>query len=248
VTRFRATLVYDGTRFHGFQWQANASPTVQEVVEAALKDVCGRDLRVLTAGRTDTGVHASGQVIAFDLDWQHPAEDLRNALNASLPDDVAVRAVDVAPDEFHPRHDARSRTYQYTVYVGAVRDPLRRFTAWHLIAPLDAKAIQQAAAALVGIQDFATFGTPTVGDITVRNVTEARWEASSDGSEHCFTITANAFLFRMVRSIVGTLVMVGQGRMTVDGFRAILATRDRQQSGPVAPPQGLTLIAVNYDD
>lgn len=248
MTRFRAILSYDGTRFHGFQRQANASPTVQEVVETALEAVGNCEVRVLAAGRTDAGVHASGQVIAFDLDWGHSARDLRNALNANLPDDVAVRDVAVAVTGFHPRYDARTRTYQYAVYVADVRDPLRRFHSWHLTGALDATVIQQAADGLVGTQDFATFGTPPEGEVTVREVLEARWDASDGGHEHCFTITANAFLYRMVRSIVGTLVMVGQERMTVDGFRAILAARDRQQSGPAAPPQGLTLIDVNYKD
>jgi tRNA pseudouridine38-40 synthase len=248
VTRYRATLAYDGTRFHGFQRQTNTSPTVQDEVEAALKAVGGQHVGVLAAGRTDAGVHASGQVIAFDLDWRHPTLDLRNALNANLPDDVAVCAVEATNPDFHPRFDARSRTYQYALYVSDVRNPQRRFNAWHLTGTLDAVAVQQTAASLVGSQDFATFGTPPEGHVTVRDVLEARWEANDSGSEHRFTIMANAFLFRMVRSIVGTLVMVGQGRMTVDGFRAILAARDRQQSGPAAPPQGLTLIAVNYDD
>jgi tRNA pseudouridine38-40 synthase len=202
----------------------------------------------MMAGRTDAGVHASGQVIAFDLDWGHSAHDLRNALNANLPDDVAVREVEVAAAGFHPRYDARNRTYQYAIYVADVRDPLRRFHAWHLTGGLDTHAVQQAADVLVGTQDFATFGTPPQGEVTVREVLEARWDVSNGGHEHRFTITANAFLYRMVRSIMGTLVMVGQERMTVDGFRAILAARDRQQSGPAAPPQGLTLTEVKYVD
>lgn len=248
MTRFRGTLAYDGTRFYGFQRQANASPTVQEVVEAALTALSGQASRVLAAGRTDAGVHATGQVIAFDLDWSHPPLDLRNALNANLPDDVAICDVEPVDGAFHPRYDARSRTYRYELYVAEVRQPLRRWTAWHLTGALDASAARAAARSLVGVQDFATFGSPPQGDSTVREVLDARWEASPDGAEHCFTITANAFLYRMVRSLVGTLVMVGQGRMTVEGFRAILATRDRSQSGPAAPPQGLTLIRVDYDD
>lgn len=245
--RYRATLAYDGTAYHGYQWQANASPTVQEVVEAAIERVCGESLRIKGAGRTDAGVHATGQVIAFDVAWQHSVEKLHRALNAYLPEDVVIRSLEVADPTFHPRYDARRRSYEYELYVAPVRDPFRRSRAWHLMKDLDVQAINEAAEALLGGHDFATFGSPPVGDNAVRFIYEARWQADEQGG-HRFSITGNAFLFRMVRTIVGTLVWVGWGRMTASDFRGILAACDRDLSGPAAPAHGLTLVRVDYND
>ena len=147
-TRFRATLAYDGTAYHGFQWQANASPTLQGEVERALPRISGQDVRVTGAGRTDAGVHATGQVIAFDLAWRHSTEKLRSALNATLREDVAAWSVEETSAEFHPRYDARGRCYRYDLYVARVRDPLRRRRAWHLYNGVDAAAVDAAAASL----------------------------------------------------------------------------------------------------
>lgn len=244
--RYRATLAYDGTAYHGFQRQANA-PTVQGRVEAALECIGSRAVTLIGAGRTDAGVHATGQVIAFDLDWRHAPEALCRALNANLPPDIAVRGVQEAAPGFHPRYDARSRSYEYRLYVAPVRDPLRRWRAWHLDRPLDVPAMQQAAHRLVGTRDFGAFGSPPQGENAVRTVFEAHWE-DGPGQEHVFTIVADAFLYRMVRTIVATLVEVGQGRMTPETFREVLAACERGRAAPPAPPHGLTLVAVNYGE
>lgn len=245
--RFRAVLAYDGTRYHGFQRQANAQPTVQSAVEDALAAIVGGPVGLLGAGRTDAGVHATGQVIAFDLSWRHPAEALRNALNAHLPPDVAVWDVRQAAPGFHPRYDARRRRYDYRVLIAPVRDPLERLRAWHLTGPLDVAAMNAAAASLVGEHDFSTFGTPPQGDNAIRQVIAAGWEGDP-ATELRFSIVANAYLTRMVRSIVGTLVQVGQGRMTPGEFQDILAARRRALSGAAAPPYGLYLVSVEYGD
>lgn len=245
--RYRATLAYDGTRFHGFQRQANARPTVQGEVEGALGRISGQTIRVLGAGRTDAGVHARGQVIAFDLSWRHPKEALRDALNACLPADIAVLDVREAAPGFHPRYDALSRSYMYRVRVAPVRDPLERLLVWHLIRPLDLEPMQAAAACLLGEHDFSAFGTPPQGESPVRCIGAARWEEGPDGL-FTFTITANAFLYRMVRTIVGTLVLVGRGQMTDKAFEGILAARRRSQAGTPAPAQGLTLVSVQYEE
>ncbi len=245
--RYRATLAYDGTAYHGFQRQANASPTIQGELEAALARIAGEPVGVTGAGRTDAGVHATGQVIAFDLEWRHTPLDLRNALNANLPEDLAIPAVEEAHPGFHPRYDAVGRCYAYALYTAPVRDPLRRWRAWHLVAALDADGVQAAASCLIGEHDFSAFGTPPQGENAVRTVSEARWTADGSG-EHTFTITANAFLYRMVRTIVGTLALVGQGRMTPEDFRGILDARERSQAGPPAPAHGLTLVSVTYGD
>nr|MBN1229945.1 tRNA pseudouridine(38-40) synthase TruA [Anaerolineae bacterium] len=243
--RFKATVAYDGTAYHGYQKQENAFPTIQEEIENALLELVDRPVLTLVAGRTDAGVHATGQVVAFDLEWKHSDTQLRHALNAGLPEDVVIREVQRVSPHFHPRFDALSRTYVYRIYQGVVRDPLRRMRAWHLMKSLDLAALNEAAQHLNGEHDFSTFGTPPQGDNPVRVVAQAEWKAVEPDELH-FTITANAFLFRMVRSLVGTLVLVGQHRMTPEEFRDILAARDRNLSGTTAPPYGLTLVAVNY--
>jgi len=241
--RVRLIVAYDGTDFLGYQRQAKGR-TVQEVLETALERIVGRPTRVLAAGRTDTGVHAEGQVIAFDTDWRHGLPDLERAMNAVLPQDVAVRGpVQVAPD-FHPRYAARSRRYRYTVYNAPVRSPLVRRTSLHCKKALDLDAMQAATELSVGEHDFAAFGRPAHGEVTVRRVVEAGWLAEPPWLT--FEIEANAFLFRMVRSIVGTLLQVGQGRLSPDAFGAVLASRDRSRAGQTAPAHGLCLIRVRY--
>ena len=243
--RVRAVVAYDGTDYQGFQRQANG-PTVQEVLELALEQVTGEPVAVLAAGRTDSGVHAEGQVIAFDTPWQHPLDALLRALNATLPPDVAVRQIAPARPDFHPRYDARSRRYRYTVLNEPVRSPLARRTSLHVPQPLDLAAMQAAARLVVGEHDFAPFGQPPQGEGTVRRVLRAEW--SSAPPWLFFDIEANAFLYRMVRSLVGTMLQVGLGALTVDGFARVLAVRQRAQAGPTAPPHGLSLIEVRYDE
>lgn len=241
--RVRAVVAYDGTDYSGFQRQANAL-TVQAALEAALARVSQEAITVLAAGRTDAGVHAVGQVIAFDTAWRHGLDDLHRALNAVLPADVAVQEIEQAAPDFHPRYDAHSRRYRYTVYNAPVRCPLTRRYSLHVTASLDVVAMQQAAQSLVGERDFATFGRPPQGEITVRRVLAAEWGGEMPWLT--FDIEANAFLYRMVRSIVGTLLQVGQGRMGVEEFVAALTVCDRSRAGPTAPPHGLCLMEVKY--
>ena len=241
--RVKATVAYDGTDYRGFQRQVTG-PTVQEALETALERITGTPVRVLAAGRTDAGVHAEGQVIAFETGWRHSLSDLQRAMNAVLPQDSAVRdLVQVAPG-FHPRYDACSRRYRYTVFNAPVRSPLARRTSLHWREPLDLDAMRVAAALVIGEHDFAAFGRPTQGELTVRHVMEAVWIAELPWL--FFEIEANAFLFRMVRSIVGTLLQVGQGWLSPDGFGAILASRDRSRAGQTAPAHGLCLMQVKY--
>jgi tRNA pseudouridine38-40 synthase len=202
-------------------------------------------------------VHAVGQVIAFDTSWRHGVGDLQRAMNAVLPPDVAVREVKVAASDFHPRYDARSRRYRYRIHNAVVRSPIARRYSLHVPYPLDAALMQRAAECLVGEHDFATFGQAPQGEITVRRVFSAVWrEASSDGlgfdgtrsrgKSLTLDIAANAFLYRMVRSIVGTLLDVGQGRMSVRTFEEALGSCDRGRAGKTAAPNGLCLVQVNY--
>jgi tRNA pseudouridine38-40 synthase len=241
--RVRAAVAYDGTDYGGFQRQANA-PTVQAALEAALARVTQERITVLAAGRTDAGVHAAGQVIAFDTAWRHELCDLQRALNAVLPVDIAVLEIGEAAADFHPRYDARSRRYRYTVYNAPVRWPLDRRYSLHVADPLDAAMMQRAAQSLVGEHDFATFGRPPQGLETVRRVLTSGWGGGPTWLT--FDIEANAFLYRMVRSIVGTLLQVGRGKMGLEEFVAVLAARDRSLAGPTAPPHGLCLMEVRY--
>jgi tRNA pseudouridine38-40 synthase len=241
--RVRAVVAYDGTDYGGFQRQSNA-PTVQAALEAALAQVTQEKVAVLSAGRTDTGVHAAGQVIAFDTAWRHDLDDLWRALNAVLPVDIAVQEIKEAAPGFHPRYAACSRRYRYTVHNAPVRWPQARRYSLHVASPLDVAAMQQAAQSLVGEHDFATFGQPPQGEVTVRRVLAAEWGGELPWLT--FDIEANAFLYRMVRSIVGTLLQVGCGAMSVEEFAAARAACDRSQAGPTAPPHGLCLMEVKY--
>lgn len=245
---YRATVQYDGTAYNGFQRQRHGVPSIQAELEQALTQITGQPVRVIGAGRTDTGVHALGQVVGFTIDWssRHGTDALRRAINGNLPQDIAVAELAEAPAGFHPRFDARHRTYEYRVLNVPVRQPLMRHRAWQVSQPLELATMNEAAALLLGAHDFATFGRPPVGDNTVREVYEAEWRREADML--IFRICANAFLYRMVRSIVGSLKEVGCGKWSASDFAAAMASRQRKRSATVAPAHGLYLIAVEYND
>lgn len=244
-TRYRALLAYDGAAYYGFQRQRAGQPTVQSELERALAQITHQTVVVTGSGRTDSGVHALGQVISFTIQWRHGVAALQRALNANLPQDIAVLQVEEASPAFHPRFDARRRTYAYHVYSAVVRDPLRRRYSWHVDRPLNVAQMQAAAQYLVGVHDFATFGQPPQGESTVREVFRAEWRQRDELL--VFEIAANAFLYRMVRSLVGSLKAVGEGAWTVDEFVAALRACDRRRSAAAAPACGLYLLSVTYD-
>ena len=222
---------------------------MQSVVEQALRGLGWQERHIQLAGRTDSGVHASGQVVAFDLEWNHPLEALRQALNAHLPEDVAARQVLLAPPGFDPRRQAWSRTYRYRLFFDSVRNPLRERYAWRLWPALQLEPLRQAASVLVGEHDFAAFGTPPrAGSSTVRSVNDADWQANAN--DLVFQVNANAFLYRMVRRMVYLQVAVAQGRMDLETL-ADLVQQPQQASQKItvqglAPAQGLFLEEVNY--
>jgi tRNA pseudouridine38-40 synthase len=258
---FCALVAYDGTDYHGFQYQQGAA-TVQADLEMALDRFCQRSKRVVGAGRTDSGVHANGQVVRADLLWEHSAKDLERAWNASLPPLLAVRRVREAPPGFHPRFDALSRTYQYRVQwyrpgdgsPAARMSPLTDRFAWLETRSLDLEAMNAAASFLIGQHDFATFGQPPEGESTERAVIEAHWQIAQNagsatsypGALLLFTITANAFLRQMVRNLVGTLLTVGRGERPPTALQLALAARNRRCSAPPAAARGLFLERVTY--
>lgn len=248
MRRYQAILAYDGSAYRGYQRQANHLPTVQASVEQALENILHRPTTIIGAGRTDAGVHAIGQVISFDANWQHAPAQLQRALNAVLPPDIALTTLQVAPDDFHPRFSALSRTYRYTVIESPVRQPLLRERAWQMQPTLDDTQMQEGAQRLIGQHDFGAFGKPPQGDNTVRHVLTSHWhvQAQPYGRELVYEVTANAFLHHMVRRMVALMVEVGQGRITPQTVTDVLNSRDRTRAKRIAPPQGLVLVSVAY--
>jgi len=239
----RATVAYDGADFLGFQWQAQGR-TVQAELEAALQQVSQAPTRVSGAGRTDTGVHAAGQVIGFWTAWRHSVADLQRALNAVLPGDVAVLEISPAEPSWHPRFSAIRRYYRYTVLNQPWRSPLdRRYAHW-VSQPLNLEALQSAAGLLVGVHDFASFGQPTQGDSTVRAVFSAEWQR--DGPRFFFDVIGSGFLRGMMRCLAGTLLQVGLGVWEIDRVAVLLEARNRALVPPPAPACGLCLMRVDY--
>lgn len=244
--RLALLLEYDGTAFAGSQLQP-AVRTVQEVVEAALAQFTGRQTRITLAGRTDTGVHALGQVAALDIETAHSPAVVRDALNHFLPEDVAVRAAAEVAVGFDPRRHAVARIYRYRIEDGRVRSPLTRHRAWQVERPLDAAAMAAALARLpVGVlRDWAAFsGAVPVGYPTVRTLLDARVERCGPQVVQV-TMEADGFLPHQVRLTVGALQRVGAGRLSPVEFAA-LVDGPPASAGPAAPPQGLTLVAVRY--
>jgi tRNA pseudouridine38-40 synthase len=255
MARYKIIIAYDGTHFLGSQRQA-ASRTIQGELEKALHKLGWNRQTVYLAGRTDTGTHARGQVATFDLDWGHGIDGLRKALNANLPQDMAVREVKVVEDAFHPRFDASSRWYRYQLFCAEVRDPLRERYAWRVWPAVT--DLMPLAAIWIGTHDFAAFGTPPRAEgSTVRTVLFAEWQNHGDG--WTFDIQADAFLYRMVRRLVYVQVAVGQGRLVAetlvralenksDSVREVRKDAQRRIPASLAPASGLTLVEVRYDN
>ena len=245
MPRYRLTLEYDGGPYNGFQAQAD-QPTVQSSLERAVAAFCGEAVRVHAAGRTDTGVHATGQVIHIDLARDWPAETVRNALNAHLRGEpIVVLAAEVAPEGWHARFSAVERRYRYRILNRASPPGLERGHVWHVKAALDAAAMHAAAQALVGRHDFTTFRDAACqAKSPIKTLDVA--SVSREGDEVVLVFEARSFLHRQVRSMTGSLAEVGIGRWTAADLKAALEARDRKACGPVAPAEGLYLTAVTY--
>lgn len=269
-----ALVAYDGTAFAGFQRQSpDKGPTVQGAIEQAIQRIAGVATTIEGAGRTDSGVHASGQVISFQTSARLTPPDWQRALNALLPREIAVRAARAVDDGFRARHSALARGYRYRVLCDATRDPLRERYAWRVSHRLDVPAMREAARSLLGEHDFAAFGSSphdrrddSFRGHTVRTMLATACEqcltcpgspevelAGESGTKPEreavaveFRFTANAFLSGMVRRLAGTLALVGAGKLTVADFQAILAARDKAHPGAAAPACGLCLTHVAY--
>lgn len=245
MPRYRATLEYDGGPYKGFQLQKD-QPSVQGALETAIHAFCGEAARVFTAGRTDTGVHATGQVIHFDLgkDWR--PDVVRDAVNAHLvPEPVSLLQVEVADPEFHARFSATERRYLYRILGRRSPPALDRGRVWLVKTPLDAAAMEAAGRILVGLHDFTTFRDVNCQSASpVKTLDEVRvWR---EGEEVRLAFAARSFLHRQVRSMTGALAEVGMGRWTAADLKAALEAKDRQACAPVAPAHGLYLTGVGY--
>ena len=245
MRNIRLTLEYDGTRYHGWQRQKNAL-TIQEVLETALARLCGDAVKLHGSGRTDAGVHALGQIANFRTLSHIPLKAFHAGLNSLLPPDIAVLAAAEVPPEFHARKSARAKTYEYRILNRANRSPLHHHYGWWIAARLDLDAMAAAAALLPGEHDFSAFRASGSGNRNpVRQISAARWQTHPGGWLR-FTATANGFLRGMVRSLVGTMVEVGKGKLPEGHLADLLESKNRSLAGPTAPAQGLYLVEVVY--
>ncbi len=244
MRRIRMTIEYDGSGYAGFQAQPG-EPTIQVALETAFDSLVTRGSRVQAAGRTDTGVHALGQVVAADYEGRIPPEGMRSALNAVLPDDISVRDASACPGGFDPRRQASARTYEYRILNQRARSALLRGWVHHVGRELDVPAMNTAAGELVGTHDFAGFVVET-DEAVMRRVTDCACWREKDMVY--VRISANAFAKRMVRRISGALVQVGLGRLSNDDFLALLNRHDYAPVAPSAPAAGLYLLRVEYED
>lgn len=252
VRRYLMRLAYDGSQFHGWQKQKTKEGlwlrTVQGVVEEAVAQALAQPIRLVGASRTDSGVHALGQVAQFDAATAIPVERLAAAINARLPEDVEVLEVRLAPKGFDCINAARAKQYRYRIFTSPHRPLHRRNYVWHCWWDLDVERMNAAAQRLVGEHDFSSFtsaGSPRQSN--VRTIFECRVEKQAALEEVHVVVCGNGFLYNMVRIIAGTLVEVGRGQFSPEDIDRILAARDRQAAGPTLPPQGLWLEWIRYD-
>ncbi|HEX7885883.1 MAG TPA: tRNA pseudouridine(38-40) synthase TruA [Phenylobacterium sp.] len=245
MPRYRLLIEYDGRPYHGFQAQT-ALPSVQGALEAAIRKFCGETLRVSAAGRTDTGVHATGQVVHVDLAKDWPADTVRNAVNFHLiPEPIAVLSAEVAVGDWHSRFSATGRRYRYRILNRVSPPALDQGRVWHVKKPLDADAMHAAAQVLVGHHDFTTFRDLACQAKSPRKTLDVA-DVRREGDEVILEFASRSFLHRQVRSMTGTIAEVGVGRWSKADVVAALEARDRRACGPVAPAEGLYLTGVSY--
>lgn len=244
---YKIILAYDGTDFVGWQRQATGV-SVQGVIEDALRELDDRDVPVAGAGRTDSGVHALGQVAGFSLERVISAAAVMRALNARLPDSVRVLSAEEVDASFHPRFGAREKRYRYRLWNAPVASPFERRYAWHIHDPLNVDAMSAAARMVEGRHDFAAFAASgSAVKTTTREIFESRIaECGSQSALVVYEVAGDGFLRHMVRAIVGTLVEIGRGRRPPEWIADVIASADRGAAGPTAPPEGLFLVAVAY--
>lgn len=245
MKRVKLTVAYDGTNYCGWQTQPNGL-AVQEVLEKHLSELLAEPVHIMGASRTDSGVHALGNVAVFDTDARMPADRISYALNTRLPEDIRIQeSCEVAAD-FHPRFAKTAKTYEYRILNRRFPDPTKRLYSFFYYYPLDVELMKKGAAYLVGEHDFKSFCTekPDV-DSTVREIYSL--DVEKEGDMITFRVRGNGFLYHMIRIIVGTLIRVGSGYYPPEQVKEILEARDRTRAGETARPEGLTLVKIEYE-
>ncbi len=246
MRKLKLVIEYDGTAYCGWQRQAPGFSSVQQTIEEAIERIVQEKIKLLSAGRTDAGVHAIAQVAHFRTSTRLETRGLLLGLNSLLPPDISIKSIEDADAEFHSRYSAVSKVYLYRVLNSRTRSGLNRNYAWFVHEPLDIESMREAASYLRGRHDFSSFcGTNNETNTYERTVLDLDVRGAANEMV-LFQIEANGFLKYMVRNIVGSLVHVGKGKLTPDRIKIILESRDRTQAGPTAPPQGLFLMKVNY--
>lgn len=244
--RIRIIVAYDGTNYHGWQLQENGI-TIEEELNRCLSELLGERIRVIGASRTDSGVHAMGNVAVFDTQNRMPAEKVAYALNQRLPEDIRVRESGEVPCDFHPRRCKSRKTYEYHIFNSAFPNPVRRLYSHFTYVPLDIEKMRQAAGYFPGEQDFASFcSTGSQAETTVRTIYEL--EVEKEGEEIVIRVTGSGFLYNMVRIIAGTLMEAGCGRLEPEAVKRVIEAKDRAAAGPTAPACGLILTGLIYED
>jgi tRNA pseudouridine38-40 synthase len=245
MRNIKLTIEYDGTNYQGWQIQAKG-PTIQGMIEEKLALLVGETIHLVGSGRTDAGAHALGQVANFKTWSQMDVRSIQRALNSLFPTDIVIKSVEEVEENFNARKQSKSKIYEYRILNRPIRSAFHRRYAWHIPQKLNLREMKKAAQSLTGEHDFSSFrsvGSPT--RTAIRKVIRAEWKRSRDGLI-CFEIEANGFLKQMVRAIVGTLVEVGKGKISVGEFQIILESRDRKKAGPTAPAHGLFMKEVKY--
>lgn len=241
----KLVLVYDGSHYHGWQRQKNAL-SVQEVIEEKIQMMVQEPIKLIASGRTDAGVHALGQVCNFVTRSAIAPERIKQGLNSLLPRDILVKAAESVPLEFHARYQAKCKTYEYRILNRKEPDVFQRNYVWHIAMPLALEEMTACLRFVLGRNDFTSFRSSGSGNMDpIRSVMQAELRGSEGGLVRLI-IEADGFLRHMVRNMVGTVAEVGLGKINVEDFRKILASKDRQCAGIKAPPQGLFLINVQY--
>ncbi len=245
MRNIRLLIEYDGTNYQGWQVQPDG-PTIQGMIEEKLTLITGEVIHLIGSGRTDSGVHAFGQVANFKTKSKLDVHSIQRALNSLLPPDIVIQRAEEVEEDFHARRESKSKVYEYRILNQDIRSAFRHKYAWHIPQKLDLEEMRKATRILIGEHDFSSFrsvGTPT--RTAIRRVIRAEWKKGRDGLIW-FEIEASGFLKQMVRALVGTLVEVGRGKIDSEEFQKILDSRDRKKAGPTAPAHGLFLKEVKY--
>ena len=245
MRNFKLTIQYEGTKYNGWQRQGNTANTIQEKFEKILLKLCGRPVEIFGSGRTDAGVHAKGQVANFKAELDLKADEITDYFNKYLPEDVAVVSTEEVEERFHARLNAKRKTYEYRIWKGKVPEVFGRRTRYFYEGRLDSELMRKGADLLVGVHDFKAFCTATrIKKSTIREIYSL--DVSETENEIVITVCGDGFLYNMVRIITGTLIETGRGERTPESILSVLESGERKNAGYTAPPEGLTLLNVEY--